>query len=234
MTDVALPELEDELALVHPNLRALMLDTPDTDVGDSSAAFAFTTGGGDDPSAPPAEGSFAHGGVVDYLDKVDETAGYRSPLGLSGPQRLAIRAGAVAAAELALHHRPIVYTEGGDRWDGINHHRLAARHEFPHAADCSAFCTWCLWTASRWKHNLGDFVNGQGWKAGYTGTMEVHGQRIERKHLIRADLVLYGTPSHVAIYVGHDRVISHGSPGGPRLLRVDYRSDIHSFRRYVR
>jgi cell wall-associated NlpC family hydrolase len=49
------------------------------------------------------------------------------------------------------------------------------------------------------------------------------------------DLVLYGAGSgkHVAIVVAADRVISHGSEGGPFLVKPDYRPDIADVRRYV-
>lgn len=162
----------------------------------------------------------------------------KSPLHLGPGQRAAIRSKCMDAAMVAYHHAGIMqYSEGVDRWSGINQHKRAYLNEYPPAADCSSSTTWCLWDATR-AEKLGDFVNGQNWRDGYTGTQVRHGERIERKDLLRADLVFYGNengvPEHVAMYIGNGRVFSHGSPGGPRILSIDYRNDINQYRRYIR
>jgi cell wall-associated NlpC family hydrolase len=69
-------------------------------------------------------------------------------------------------------------------------------------------------------------LNYNGW--GFTGTQIQHGKRISVVQLKPGDLVFYGRHgiSHVAIYVGNGRVVSHGSESGPLLLSTYYRSDL--------
>lgn len=163
--------------------------------------------------------------------------------GLTRPQRQQAREHATNAALLGLHHAAALhYTEGAQRWEGIATHRISAKGEYPHHADCSAFATWCLWNALHLGFGLADIVNGEDWKAGYTGTMAQHGRLVEhgREVVLRGDCVLYGpapTFEHVAIVVGHSGgkpvVVSNGSEPGPYLLPFDYRSDVGEFRRYV-
>jgi hypothetical protein len=165
-------------------------------------------------------------------------SGYLSPLGLDRRQRYAIRGKAMDAAVVAYHHHGVMrYSEGPDRWSGIAGDKRAYRGQYPQAADCSAACSWILWDATR-AERLGDFVNGVGWSGGFTGTMTSYGQQVRESELLRADLVFYGgslqVPAHVAMYIGNGRVFSHGSPGGPRILPVHYRSDVTQFRRYIR
>lgn len=163
----------------------------------------------------------------------------KSPLHLGPGQRAAIRKKCMDAAMVAYHHAGIMqYTQGPARWSGINQRRRAYMNEYPPAADCSGSTTWILWDATR-AEKLGDFVNGSYWQNGYTGTQIQHGKRVSRHELLRADLVFYGNqgggiPEHVAMYIGNGRVFSHGSPGGPRILSIDYRSDINQYRRYIR
>lgn len=163
--------------------------------------------------------------------------------GLPRPKRIVARDRAVQAALLGLHHAPeLHYTQGPQRWEGIDQHKVARHGEFPRHADCSAFATWCLWNALHLPFGLGDIVNGQGWKAGYTGTLAQHGRRVsDERHALRGDLVLYGpapTFEHVAIIVGHEKggrhlVVSNGSERGPFLLPFNYRSDVGQIRRYI-
>ena len=63
---------------------------------------------------------------------------------------------------------------------------------------------------------------------GYTGTLINHGTRVSASNLRLGDLVFYGRYgiTHVAIYVGFGRVVSHGSESGPLLLSTYYRSDL--------
>lgn len=163
--------------------------------------------------------------------------------GLSMPKRIRARDLAVEAALLGVKHAPAIhYTQLGARWEGIAEGHKAWRGEFPKNADCSSFATWCLWSGL---HHYGarDTVNDQRWKAGFTGSMAGHGRRVSGPDAaLRGDLVLYGNPTggdaHVTLVVGRDQggrlmVVSHGSEGGPFYVRFDYRTDIHSIRRYV-
>jgi cell wall-associated NlpC family hydrolase len=83
--------------------------------------------------------------------------------------------------------------------------------------------------------HLADHVNGAGWRAGYTGTLLQHGKLVRYRKAI-GDLVIYGNGppgKHVAIYVGHGMVISHGSEAGPFHLPWNYRRDVMQTRRYI-
>jgi cell wall-associated NlpC family hydrolase len=158
--------------------------------------------------------------------------------GLRSLRRLKARKLATNAAKLSLANAPVVhYSQGVDRWEGIDKKLKAYKGQYPKNTDCSASATWWIWNGLS-HFGKRDVVNGQRWEAGYTGTMVNHGIRV--KHRInyrRGDLVLYGDPygssGHVAMYVGRGKVISHGSEGGPYLVPWNYRSDVHSVRRYI-
>jgi hypothetical protein len=158
--------------------------------------------------------------------------------GLSAPHRIRARDLAIQAAFLGLRHAPALhYTQTAKRWEGISRGLKAFRGEYPHYADCSAFATWCLWNGLD-HYDVRDTVNGQAWKAGYTGTMLQHGKVVaHRGNVLRGDCVLYGrkgtTGEHTAICIGGGKVISFGSEAGPFLLDIDYRSDIIEIRRYI-
>jgi len=89
-----------------------------------------------------------------------------------------------------------------------------------------------------------DVINGQHWRAGYTGTQTAHGTLHRfgtRFWKPGRTLVFYGQPhdiSHVALYVGKDKVtgrhmvVSHGSDSGPNFIPYDYRSDFREARAY--
>lgn len=129
----------------------------------------------------------------------------------------------------------IVYDEGGARWSGIDRRCIAAKGQVPPFADCSSFGTWCYWNALqvRLPHHT-DIINGCRWQAGYTGTMAVHGVRVDEP--IPGDSVLYGSGwpyEHTAIYTGGGLVVSNGSEPGPLLLPVHYRPDAAEYRRYL-
>lgn len=162
------------------------------------------------------------------------TAWWRSISGLSPAHVHQAVNMALQAAVLGYHHAPqIHYTQEGARWEGIDRHRKAWRGEFPNNADCSAYVTWCLWNGlDHFHHN--DNVNGQNWRAGYTGTLATHGRQVS--HLLPGDIVLYGSGwpyDHTALYTGGGLVVSHGSEIGPLLLPYDYRRDVAQFRRYI-
>lgn len=139
------------------------------------------------------------------------------------------------AAVLGLHHAPeIHYTQSDLRWQGIDRRYVAAKGEYPRFADCSSFATWCLWNGLFVPFGHSDAVNGEHWRAGYTGTLLEHGVRVDS--LIPGDLVIYGSGwpgEHTAVYTGGGLVVSHGSEAGPFLLPVHYRSDVLEFRRYI-
>jgi hypothetical protein len=159
--------------------------------------------------------------------------------GLDREDRIRSRALVVEAALLGVRKRDqIHYTQGSKRWDGINHHRNPQRGEVPSHADCSSFVTHALWCALKLVFLRPDTVNGQNWKAGYTGTLIRHGAKVPlSEHKLQGDLVFYGSPvSHVAIVVervnGVLMVVSHGSEGGPYYVRYNYRPPTQ-FRRYI-
>jgi hypothetical protein len=163
-----------------------------------------------------------------------------SASGLNLTQRGECRERAVQAALLAHAHKDQVhYTEGKDRWLGITKKRVASHGEFAHFADCSSFATWCLWNGLAQLFHTEDVVNGEGWGAGFTGTMYKHGMVVPNiASVLRGDCVLYGPPpgQHVAIVVdvtdGTPMVISHGCEQGPFYLPYNYRS-VHQIRRYI-
>lgn len=156
-----------------------------------------------------------------------------SPLsGLSDPHRIQARDLAVKAAILGRdRNASLQYTEGAQRWDGIHRNLKAYKGECPKYADCSAFTTWCLWNGLD-HFGVRDCVNGENWLAGFTGTQREHGQLITNGYFLRADLVHYDSPQHVAIYVGGGMVISFGGEPGPRYLPMDYRKVVQ-VRRYI-
>jgi hypothetical protein len=138
------------------------------------------------------------------------------------------------AAVLGYHHASQCrYTQGAERWEGIQKNKKAWRGEFPVYSDCSAYATWCLWNGLGHFHHS-DTVNGQHWAAGYTGTLLQHGKHVNNP--IPGDLIIYGTSwpgEHTSIYTGGGLCVSHGGDPGPQLLPWRYRSDILSIRRYI-
>ena len=141
---------------------------------------------------------------------------------------------ALQAAVLGYHQKAhIHYTQGSQRWDGIDHKRLAWKGEYPHWADCSAYVTWCIWCGTGRHFGTRDIVNGEHWRDGYTGTMLQHGRRVEKPFPGCAIIYGPGTGEHTALYTGGGLVVSHGNEAGPQLIPWNYRSDIHSIRSYI-
>lgn len=162
-----------------------------------------------------------------------------SASGLGSASRLRARERAVQAAVLMLHHAPLHYDKDDPkaRWEGITKQLNSRRGEFPRVADCSSFVTWCLWNALSLQFGLGDTVNGQGWKGGYTGTLLSHGVRVQHvANVLRGDLVHYDDPAHVTIVVdkpgGVPHVVGHGHEDGPFYTRFDDRTVVQ-IRRYI-
>lgn len=160
--------------------------------------------------------------------------------GLAGARRLKARSLAKRAALVGHKNAPSLhYTQGARRWEGIDKKLNPFDGECPDYADCSSFATWVLWSVLAHHYDFQkDIVNGHEWNAGYTGTIVGHGKKINhRVNWRRGDLILYGDPfgrtGHVAVYVGNGMVVSHGSEGGPYLIRWNYRSDFHSCRRFI-
>jgi len=119
------------------------------------------------------------------------------------------------------------YTQTSSRWSGITGH--VRPPNAPPYSDCSAAVTWCYWTVFG---SGPDFINGDSWRGGYTGTLSSHGWSVPCSSMIVGDLSFYGSPiSHVAMSMGNGQVVSHGSdPVG--LYSYAYRSDLNSCRRY--
>lgn len=96
---------------------------------------------------------------------------------------------------------------------------------FPMYTDCSGFATLCYELAHAPDPN-GFRYDGYG----FTGTLMENGSQVIRPG--KGDLVFYGNPDHVAVYVGSQKVISFGSEDGPYLLDINYRV-IQQIRSYL-
>lgn len=82
----------------------------------------------------------------------------------------------------------------------------------PPDTDCSGYATWVLYQSG-----VGARVRyfGPGSSVGWTGTLQNQGALVSPNQPLQVgDLVFYGHPiGHVAVYIGHGRVSSHGGPG---------------------
>lgn len=123
------------------------------------------------------------------------------------------------------------YTESSPaRWSGIDNHVCPQPgNHAPRTSDCSAFVTWIYWSIFG---NGDDFLNGENWKAGYTGTLVTRGRNVDLNSLEVGDLCFYYQPMHhVAIYVGDGMVVTHGmDPVG--YYKVNY-APLDYCRRYI-
>jgi len=140
-------------------------------------------------------------------------------------QRAALRVAAMALYNNRAHEH---YTQGSQRWSGITNGIRPPNA--PPYSDCSAAVTWCYWTVFG---SGPDFLNGQSWRAGYTGSMSGRGRSVSCGSMQSGDLAFYGSPiSHVAISIGGGLVVSHGSdPVGQ--YSYNYRSDLNQCRTYL-
>lgn len=119
----------------------------------------------------------------------------------------------------ARHEPSIHYTQSSRRMSGVRG-RLRPP-AFGRYEDCSSFSTWCYWVAGAADPN-GLGYNGQG----YTGTLAAHGRLIPPRRARPGDLVFYGGGfpyTHVAVYIGGGRIVSHGSESGPKVTSMNYR-----------
>jgi cell wall-associated NlpC family hydrolase len=152
------------------------------------------------------------------------------PAGLTEAHRSEARRIILMGARLLLASPVQVhYTQDAfERWAGIREGLRVAKGERPTHGDCSSTHSWLVWNALTHVGAHADHLNGQKWRAGYTGTIASHGVLVRGG--IRAakvgDAVLYGpgpTFEHVATYIGGGLVFSHGSERGPFKLGAFYR-----------
>jgi len=139
-------------------------------------------------------------------------------------QVTATRDGLKQAALWAVQsQKTIQYTQGTDRWSGIANY-VCPFVDVPPYADCSSFVTWLYWSAFGL---YPDYLNGQNWKAGYTGTMADNGVQISLADAQFGDVVLYGTYpyDHTVLYVGDGQAVSYGETGPAKLININYRTD---------
>jgi hypothetical protein len=110
----------------------------------------------------------------------------------------------------------------------------------PSYLDCSSSVT-VIYETAGFKDPNGRSYDG----FGYTGTLVSHGRAVKRSKIQPCDLVFYGSasprpgfpagaPTHVAMVMDRKGAIfTFGSDPGPSFRRIDYRSDLHSIRRYI-
>lgn len=130
------------------------------------------------------------------------------------------------------------YTQGPLRWEGINKNLRYTQGKVPTHGDCSSTHTYLLWVALTHFDVDRDIVNGQNWRAGYTGTILNHGKPVVHLNNVKVgDAIVYGRPgstgAHVVTSLGGRKAFSHGSQGGPYLVDIHYRGDIIAVRRSI-
>jgi peptidoglycan hydrolase-like protein with peptidoglycan-binding domain len=138
-----------------------------------------------------------------------------------------VRERIVAAALFGARHRNrIAYTQSGLRMYGVRN-KIRIPRITPYE-DCSSFATWCYWHAGAKDPNG---LGYSGW--GYTGTQARNGKRVNSPK--PGDLIFYGSGppySHVTVYIGNGKCVSHGSQAGPMILNYKYRR-VTAIRSYV-
>jgi hypothetical protein len=221
--------------VVDLDVEDVELDEPPDDENDDGAAHQATNGAVDEVQALREEAAEQEALDPEDLPDADED---EEGAGAVGANIKKLRLRIIRAARLGHKHAAQVhYTMGARRWDGITNRCRAHRGQFPRYADCSSFVSWCIWDALGGPNAGPDVVNASFWKGGYTGTMKNNGRRVPGglANALPGDLVLYGAGSgkHVTIVVAKNKVISHGSEGGPYLVKPDYRNDIAEVRRYI-
>lgn len=160
--------------------------------------------------------------------------------GLSPQHAAQARRTILKGVDLLLRNPAAVHysQNAAQRWEGIDRDLRIQNGEVITHGDCSSTHTWLLWCALTGVHpSIADLVNGEHWKAGFTGTIIHHGKPVV--HISNAkvgDAILYGplpNCEHVATYIGGGLVFSHGGEAGPFKLGVDYRPDRTAIRRHI-
>lgn len=159
---------------------------------------------------------------------------------LTAHQRQVAREIVAKGCALLLAHRAQVhYSEGPNRWQGIDRKLRIAKGQFLTEGDCSSTATWLLWNAFTHFHpDMPDVVNGEHWRAGTTWTMQAHGTLVRNpSQVMVGDLILYAPVpkfpfAHVSVALGGGQCFSHGSEAGPFKLPAAYRP-IQMVRRYI-
>jgi peptidoglycan hydrolase-like protein with peptidoglycan-binding domain len=114
---------------------------------------------------------------------------------------------------------------------------IAKPPAIPPWSDCSGFVTICHHAASSKNPNgAGRLFDGPG----STGTLVDGGRKVQRvEDLKPGDAILYGftknptppfpvdSPTHVALYVGDEKVITHGKASGPERQHFRYWTEIN-------
>lgn len=158
--------------------------------------------------------------------------------GLTDPQAARARADLVLGCDMLLDHAPEVnYTEGPQRWSAISEGLRFAEGKYLTEGDCSSTVTWLLWNVLHTSFGLDDIVNGEDWKAGYTGTLAQHGKPVMWDTNVEiGDVILYGTAwpyVHCTMALSNSECFSHGSQAGPFRESIDYRPDRKMIRRFI-
>lgn len=160
--------------------------------------------------------------------------------GLSDAHRAHARKIILRDVNLMIRNKSSVhYSQKANRWVGIDRKLSGLEGKYPATCDCSSTATWMLWDGMCRNYGVRDLVNGAAWRAGYTGTMYTRGKAVQHDSSIKVgDCIFYGDqgggiPSHVAMAIGGGLVFSHGSEGGPYILKLDYRNDRRMTRRYI-
>lgn len=159
--------------------------------------------------------------------------------GLSDKHRAQARKTILTGVELLMANPAAIhYTQGKNRWQGIDQHMDPHKGKRPTYSDCSSSSTWLLWAAMCLPYGVRDVVNGTAWTSGYTGTMLQHGKVVQHIENVKVgDCFLYGqrgsTGAHVAISIGGTKAFSHGGERGPFIVDYRYRPDLMCIRRYI-
>ena len=127
----------------------------------------------------------------------------------------------IAAHARLVGGNTLSYSQSGSRSS------FPAWPRLPPATDCSGFITWIAYQAG-FGASVGYY--GPGSPVGWTGTLNYQGFLVRpNQALAIGDIVLYPSSSasgppwgHVAMYIGHGLVVSHGSVG-VRVLPFNYR-----------
>jgi len=228
MPKMMMPKMPKSMPKMQPKMPKMMMPKSGGGGGSGGGSMPkMMMGGGSMPkmgggSMPKMMGGGSPGGMTPKPGMMMPSSG--GP----GAASSGTRAGVVAAAMALYNQRSHeTYTQGSSRWSGITGKVMPPNA--PPSSDCSAAATWCYWT----QYGSGpDFLNGQNWKAGYTGSLIQHGKTVTCTAMQPGDLVFYGSPvNHVAIFVGNGKVVSHGSDP-VSYVAYNYRT-VNSCRSYL-